>query len=289
MKRYFAGIDIGSTMTKVVIIDNDNDMISSVIGATGPEQRRLANKVMEEALDQIKLPFETITYVVATGYGRINVPFADKQITEISCHAKGVAFFFPDAKTIIDIGGQDSKGIKIDHNGRPVNFVMNDKCAAGSGRFLEVIANVLGITIEDMGKIGLEGKNPSQISNICTVFAEQEVVARLAEGVQLNDLVAGVLESLASRVTRMVKRIHLEREVVFTGGGAKNIGLIKALSDKIGYKVLVPPDPLLTGAIGAALLGRDIFSKAEKKGITVGTKDRVLKEVGLFGKNEPSE
>jgi len=287
MKRYFAGIDIGSTMTKVVIMDSD--IISSVIGPTGPEQRRLANKVMEKALDQIKLPFDDISYVVATGYGRINVPFADKQITEISCHAKGAAFFFPDAKTIIDIGGQDSKGIKIDHNGRPVNFVMNDKCAAGSGRFLEVIANVLGITIEDMGKIGLEGKNPSQISNICTVFAEQEVVARLAEGAQLNNLVAGVLESLANRVTRMVKRIHLEREVVFTGGGAKNIGLVKALSEKIGYKVLVPPDPLLTGAIGAALLGRDIFSKAEKKGIIVETKDRVLKEVGLFEKTEPAE
>lgn len=274
-------------MTKVVIMDSD--IISSVIGPTGPEQRRLANKVMEKALDQIKLPFDDISYVVATGYGRINVPFADKQITEISCHAKGAAFFFPDAKTIIDIGGQDSKGIKIDHNGRPVNFVMNDKCAAGSGRFLEVIANVLGITIEDMGKIGLEGKNPSQISNICTVFAEQEVVARLAEGAQLNNLVAGVLESLANRVTRMVKRIHLEREVVFTGGGAKNIGLVKALSEKIGYKVLVPPDPLLTGAIGAALLGRDIFSKAEKKGIIVETKDRVLKEVGLFEKTEPAE
>jgi len=287
MTRYFAGIDIGSTMTKVVIMDSD--IISSVIGPTGPEQRRLANKVMEKALDQIKLPFDDISYVVATGYGRINVPFADKQITEISCHAKGAAFFFPDAKTIIDIGGQDSKGIKIDHNGRPVNFVMNDKCAAGSGRFLEVIANVLGITIEDMGKIGLEGKNPSQISNICTVFAEQEVVARLAEGAQLNNLIAGVLESLANRVTRMVKRIHLEREVVFTGGGAKNIGLVKALSDKIGYEVLVPPDPLLTGAIGAALLGRDIFSKAEKKGIIVETKDRVLKEVGLFEKTELSE
>lgn len=280
MKRYFAGIDIGSTMTKVVIMDND--IISSVIGPTGPEQRRLANKVMEKALNQIKLPFDEITYVIATGYGRINVPFADKQITEISCHAKGVSFFFPDAKTIIDIGGQDSKGIKIDRDGRPVNFVMNDKCAAGSGRFLEVIANVLGITIEDMGQIGLEGKNPAQISNICTVFAEQEVVARLAEGVEVNDLVAGVLESLASRVIRMVKRIHLEREVVFTGGGAKNIGLVKALSDKIGYKVLVPPDPLLTGAVGAALLGKEIFERAQKKDAMPETKDRVLKEVDLF-------
>ena len=260
----------------------DNNIISSIIGPTGPEQRRLANKVMEKALNRIKLPFEDITYVVATGYGRINVPFADKQITEISCHAKGVVYFFPDARTVIDIGGQDSKGIKIDRNGRPVDFIMNDKCAAGSGRFLEVIANALGITIEEMGKTGLEGKNPAQISNICTVFAEQEVVSRLTEGVPVNDLVAGVLESLASRVTRMVKRIHLEKEIVITGGGAKNIGLVKALSDKLGYAALVPPEPLLTGAVGAALLGKDAFNKAIKKGVPLEIKDRSLKEVGLF-------
>ena len=260
----------------------DNNIISSIIGPTGPEQRRLANKVMEKALNRIKLPFEDITYVVATGYGRINVPFADKQITEISCHAKGVVYFFPDARTIIDIGGQDSKGIKIDRNGRPVDFIMNDKCAAGSGRFLEVIANALGITIEEMGETGLEGKNPAQISNICTVFAEQEVVSRLTEGVPVNDLVAGVLESLASRVTRMVKRIRLEKEIVITGGGAKNIGLVKALSDKLGYAALVPPEPLLTGAVGAALLGKDAFNKAIKKGVPLEIKDRSLKEVGLF-------
>jgi len=260
----------------------DNDIISSVIGPTGPEQRRLANKVMEKALNNIKLSFEDITYVVATGYGRINVPFADKQVTEISCHAKGAVYFFPDARTIIDIGGQDSKGIKIDPNGRPVDFIMNDKCAAGSGRFLEVIANALGITIEEMGKTGLEGKHPSQISNICTVFAEQEVVSRLTEGVPVNDLVAGVLESLASRVTRMVKRIHLEKEVVITGGGAKNIGLVKALSAKLGYTVLVPPEPLLTGAVGAALLGKHAVNKALKKGVSLDIKDRSLKKVELF-------
>ena len=149
MTEHFAGIDIGSTMTKVVIMNGR--IISSVIGPTGPEQRRLANKVMEEALRKADLPFTTITYVVATGYGRINVPFADKQITEISCHAKGVANFFPEAKTIIDIGGQDSKAIEMD-KGKPVDFVMNEKCAAGCGRFLEVMAEGLGITLEEMGE-----------------------------------------------------------------------------------------------------------------------------------------
>ena len=279
MSDYFAGIDIGSTMTKVVIM-NDG-IISSIIGPTGPEQRRLANRVMENALNQAGLPFEAITYLVATGYGRINVPFADKQVTEISCHAKGVAHLFPRCKTIIDIGGQDSKGITIAH-GRPTDFVMNDKCAAGTGRFLEVIAEALGITIEDLGGMALKSKQPAQISNICTVFAEQEVVARLAEGVPLNDLVAGILESLASRISRMVNRLKVANEVVITGGGAKNAGLVKALSDKLGYATLVPPEPLITGAVGAALLGKDIVQKAMKNGLPLQRKKRSLEEVKIL-------
>ena len=279
MSDYFAGIDIGSTMTKVVVM-NDG-IISSIIGPTGPEQRRLANKVMENALDQAGLPFEAITYLVATGYGRINVPFADKQVTEISCHAKGVAHLFPECRTIVDIGGQDSKGITIDH-GRPTDFVMNDKCAAGTGRFLEVIAEALGITIQDLGGMALKSNQPAQISNICTVFAEQEVVARLAEGVPLNDLVAGILESLASRISRMVKRLKVADEVVITGGGAKNAGLVKALSDKLGYATLVPPEPLITGAVGAALLGKDIVQKATKNGLPLERKKRSLKEIEIL-------
>lgn len=279
MSDYFAGIDIGSTMTKVVIM-NDG-IISSIIGPTGPEQRRLANRVMENALNQAGLPFEAITYLVATGYGRINVPFADKQVTEISCHAKGVAHLFPRCKTIIDIGGQDSKGITIDH-GRPTDFVMNDKCAAGTGRFLEVIAEALGITIQDLGGMALKSKQPAQISNICTVFAEQEVVARLAEGVPLNDLVAGILESLASRISRMVNRLKVANEVVITGGGAKNAGLVKALSNKLGYATLVPPEPLITGAVGAALLGKDIVQKATKNSLPPERKKRSLEEIEIL-------
>jgi predicted CoA-substrate-specific enzyme activase len=279
MSEYFAGIDIGSTMTKVVIMNKG--IISSIIGPTGPEQRRLANKVMERALKEVDLPFKAITYIVATGYGRINVPFADKQITEISCHAKGVASFFPEARTVIDIGGQDCKGIII-NSGKPIDFVMNDKCAAGTGRFLEIIADALGINIEKMGEIGLEGKNPAKISNICTVFAEQEVVARLAEGIPLNDLVAGILESLANRISRMVNRLQVAEEVVVTGGGAKNVGLVKALSDKLDYNIVVPPEPLLTGAVGAALLGKDIAHKALKNGLSLERKERSLKEIEIL-------
>jgi len=280
MPEYFAGIDIGSTMTKAVILDKE--IIAAVIGPTGPEQRRLANRVMEEALASARIPFESITYIVSTGYGRINVPFSDKQVTEISCHAKGVASLFPEARTIVDIGGQDSKAITIDATGRPTNFIMNDKCAAGSGRFIEVIADSLGLNLEDVGEISLQSRNPAQISNICTIWAQQEVAASLAKGVPVPDLMAGIHRSLADRIARMVKRLKVEKEVILTGGGGKNKGLVKALSEQLGCDLLVPPEPLITGALGAALLGKDIFDKAMKTNSPLETKQRVLEAVEIL-------
>jgi predicted CoA-substrate-specific enzyme activase len=279
MTDFFAGIDIGSTMTKVVIMKEG--VISSVIGPTGAEQRRLADRVMEKGLEQANLSFPSITYLVATGYGRLNVPFADKQVTEISCHAKGAAFFFPEAKTVIDIGGQDSKAINIE-NGRPVDFVMNDKCAAGSGRFLEIIADGLGITLEEMAELSLKSNHPIKIGNLCTVFAEQEVVGKLAEGAPLADLIAGIHEALASRVASMAKKLKVADDVVITGGGAKNRGLVKALSGILGHRLLVPSEPLLTGAVGGALLGRDIAQKARRNGRPLERKERSLREVDVF-------
>jgi predicted CoA-substrate-specific enzyme activase len=280
MNRYFAGIDIGSTITKAVIFEKE--IIAKVIGPTGPEQRRLANRVMEEVLRLSGLPFESITYIVSTGYGRINVPFADKQVTEISCHARGIAHLIPNARTVIDIGGQDSKAIKIDNSGKPTDFIMNDKCAAGSGRFIEVIADTLGLKLEEMGETSLRSRNPAQISNICTIWAQQEVASRLAEGAPVHDLVAGVHKSLADRVARMVTRIKVEREVVLTGGGAKNSGLTQALSQQLGCNLLVPPEPLITGALGAALLGKDIFEKSVRTGETLATKPRRLEVVKIL-------
>jgi len=277
--QYFAGVDLGSTMTKVVIMNQA--MLTSVIGPTGPEHRKLANLVMEEALAKAKLPFDDITYVVATGYGRINVPFADKQITEISCHARGVGYLLPEARTVIDIGGQDSKGIKLS-NGRAVDFVMNDKCAAGTGRFLEVAAEGLGVKLEDMGRLSLAAENKVEISSTCTVFAAQEVVTKLSEGVPLPDIIAGLHEAIATRIYGMVRRLKIEREVALTGGGAKNIGLVKALEAKLGFPVLVPPEPLLTGAIGAALLGKDTVEQAAEKGIPLVRNERRLQEATLF-------
>lgn len=280
MTPYYAGIDIGSTMTKAVILDKG--IVASVVGPTGPEQRRLANKVMEEALKRASLSFSRLTFIVATGYGRINVPFADRQFTEITCHARGIVHLFPQARTIIDIGGQDVKGIKIDASGKIVDFVMNDKCAAGSGRFIEVIAETLGVPLEGVGELSLQSLRPATISNLCTIYAQQEVAASLAEGVPLSDLLAGVHLSLADRICRMVNRLKVEDSVIVTGGGAKNRGLLRALSEMLGHRLLVPEEPLITGALGAALLGRDLVERARKNNSPLQTKARVFKEVEIL-------
>lgn len=280
MPSHFAGIDVGSTMTKVVILGND--LMTSVIGPTGPEQRRLANQVMEEALRRAGLPFEAITYVVATGYGRINVPFADKQVTEITCHAKAVSSLFPKAKILIDIGGQDVKAIRVDAAGKVVDFVMNDKCAAGSGRFIEVIADSLGLTLDQASEISLQSEHPATISSLCTIWAQQEVASRLAEGVAIADLLAGVHRSLAERICGMVRRLKVEEGIVVTGGGGKNRGLLKALAEQLGHEIWVPSEPLITGALGAAFLGKEIAEAAEKKGAPLLTRERVLEEVEIL-------
>lgn len=279
MDVYVAGVDIGSTMTKVVV--HSGTILAAIIGPTGPEHRRTAYKVMLEALAQAKISLDDLTYVVATGYGRLNVPFADKQITEITCHARGVSSMFPNVRTAIDIGGQDCKGIKI-ANGKVINFVMNDKCAAGTGRFLEVIAEALGVRVEKMGELSLRARTIPKISSTCTVFAEQEVISWLAMDTKVEDILAGIHEAIATRVHGMAQRVKIEREVVVTGGCAKNVGLVKALERKIGYSVLVPAEPLLTGAIGAALIGEEIARQAIDKGIPILRAERRLAEVTFF-------
>jgi len=276
---YFAGVDIGSTMTKVVIVGDGIE--ASLIGPTGPEHRKLANRVMEEALGQARLPFEDLSYIVATGYGRINVPFADRQITEITCHAKGLHSLLPSVKTVVDIGGQDSKGIKI-QNGKVMNFVMNDKCAAGTGRFLEIIADSLGVPLEKIGELSLTAQKIAAVSSTCTVFAEQEVISRLAGGEPIANLMAGIHDAIATRVYSLVKKLNVEPDIAITGGGAKNIGLVKALESKFGCPLLIPPEPLITGALGAALMGRDIFLKYAAEGQKPTRSGRKLDEATFF-------
>jgi predicted CoA-substrate-specific enzyme activase len=268
-------------MTKVVIMDQDGRILSLAIRRTGPEHRRLANEVMAQALEQANTSLNEAIYVVATGYGRMSVPFADRQVTELTCHAKGVTSIFPNVRLAIDIGGQDSKGLKI-KEGRILDFVMNDKCAAGTGRFLDIIGKTLGLKVEDLGTISLKSTAKVRVSNICTFFAQQEIVSHLSRGVPIEDVVAGLVDALAGRVARMVERLKPEPDVVLTGGVAKNIGVAKALEEHLGCRVLIPTEPLLTGAIGAALVGKEIALKTIARGEPIGARDRRLGEVTFF-------
>jgi len=286
MKRgneiYFAGLDIGSTMTKAVILDEGEEIVNYVLGPTGPEHRRLANMVMEEVLNKPGLLIDNVAYIVATGYGRINVPFADAQVTEITCHARGIIKLFPEVSTIIDIGGQDCKGIRV-KDGKVANFVMNDKCAAGTGRFLEIIAETLGIKVSEMGDLSLNAKEKVRISNICTVFAVQEIMAYSAKGIPHENIVAGLHEGLATRICNMARRIGITKEVVITGGGGKNKGLVREIDDHLEIETLQSFEPLISGALGASLLAKEMAHKQLEKGKSLPLKERSLKEVRLFG------
>jgi len=268
-------------MTKVVVIDGSDKVLASVVRHTGAEHRRLANLVMEEALGQAAVAIDDITYIIATGYGRISVPFADKQVTELTCHARGVAFFFPKVRTAIDIGGQDAKAMKV-KDGKLTDFVMSDKCAAGTGRFLEVIAQALGLKLDELGPLSLKSTRKVPVSNICTVFAQQEVVNHLSEGTALEDVVAGLHDAIAGRVARMARRLKVEPDVVFTGGVAKNVGVVKALEDNLGCPVLVPSEPLLSGALGAALTARETVAKLQAQGTFAPVKGRKLEAATFF-------
>jgi len=277
---YFAGLDIGSTMTKAVIIDGDERLIGKLVVQTGPEHRRLANKVMVDLLAQAGLALSEVSYLVATGYGRVNVPFADAQTTELTCHAKGVHHLFPSAATAIDVGGQDAKGLRI-KGGRMVNFVMNDKCAAGTGRFLEVLAESMNLRLDELGPTSLRATRSMPVGITCTIFAQQEIVSQLCAGIPVEEIIAGVHDAIATRIVRMTRLIGIEPDVVLTGGVAKNMGFVKAVEKHLGRSLLIPEDSFITGALGAALVARAKFSKESKAG-TYRKKDRVLREATFF-------
>lgn len=269
-------------MTKVIIINEDEKICSSITGPTGPEHRHLANDVMKQALTKGGITFNDINYCIATGYGRINVPFADRQITELTCHAKGVASFFPEVKTAIDIGGQDSKGMKIE-NGKLIDFVMNDKCAAGTGRFLEVLSQTLNLKVEDLGAISMRSKKRVTISSICTIFAEQEVISQISNGKPIEDIISGLHYAIADRVVRMVKRLKIKPDVVLTGGVAMNTGVQKAVSDLVGCEVHVHENPLISGAMGAAILGKEFVEKSLSKNEPIARKNLNLdNDISLY-------
>ena len=253
------GVDVGAATAEAVIFENSH-MISYSILPTGPSVKIIAEKAFKHALDKTKLSVSTFDYVVSTGWGRYSVPFADRTVTEIICHGKGSKFLIPSTRTVVDIGGQDSKVISLDENGNVSNFVMNDKCAAGTGRFLEVMANVLEVPLEDMGEISLASQNPCSVSSTCTVFAETEMVSLRAEGKERDDLIAGIHNSIASRVYVLGKSLGYTKDIVFTGGVAKNIGVKKALERLIGIEMLLPAESQIVGAIGAALIAQEAIA-----------------------------
>ena len=255
-RLFFAGIDIGSTMSKAVIVDASGVVQAYVVGPTGAEHRRRANKVMEDVMLKAGIKLDEVAYIISTGYGRVSVPFADKQVTELTCHARGVSTLFPDVRTAIDIGGQDAKVLKI-KNGRLTDFLTNEKCAAGTGRFLEVAADTLGLELNEMGRISLQTDTPVKINSLCTIFAQQEIISRLSEGQPLADILAGVYIAVTTRVVKLARQLKVEPPVVFTGGVAKNVGMVKAMETVLSMPIMVPEEPLITGALGAAILARD--------------------------------
>lgn len=249
---YTLGVDIGSTASKAVIIKNGKEIIVKEIidvgaGTSGP------SRVTDEILKKSNLKLEKIANIVVTGYGRKNYTFSKNQISELSCHTKGVHYIFPDVRTIIDIGGQDAKVIKVNKDGKMYNFVMNDKCAAGTGRFLDVMAKILEVNINDMGKMGILSENPCEISSTCTVFAESEVISRLSNNISIKDIIAGINKSVATKVATLARRNGIENTVVMTGGVAQNIGVIKAMEKELKTTIKTSPLAQFTGALGAAL------------------------------------
>ena len=257
-KGYFAGIDSGSTSTDVVILDKDQNIVTGIILPTGAGAAIGAERALEEALKDAGLQRGDIDAMVTTGYGRTAISDGDKSITEITCHARGAHFLNPEVRTVIDIGGQDSKVIRLDENGAVANFVMNDKCAAGTGRFLEMMARTMEMSLDDMGKAGLSYKEDITISSMCTVFAESEVVSLIAQNKATDDIVHGLNKAVASKTAALAKRVGGEERYMMTGGVSKNQGLVKTLEEKLGTKLVISDKAQLCGALGAALFAADM-------------------------------
>jgi predicted CoA-substrate-specific enzyme activase len=250
---YVIGIDIGSGFSKAVVCEN-RVVLSSAVVPSGGNYGEAASRVAKAALEGAGLSMADISFTAATGYGAEAVAFADRSATDISCHAAGIHHLFPSVRTVIDIGAQFSKAISLDGKGRITNFVLNEKCAGGSGKFLQLIARILHMKLEDIGELSLTATRPVQFTTGCAVFAESEAVSRIAEGALPADILAGVHMAMASKIVNLVTRVGLARDCAATGGGAKDRGLVRTLGSELGVEVLVPEEPQVSAALGAALL-----------------------------------
>jgi predicted CoA-substrate-specific enzyme activase len=247
------GIDIGSITAKGALFSEGKILNTKVI-FTGYNVDSAGKRILEELLELSGIERDNVDKIVSTGYGRKSVAFADKVITEITCHGAGAHYTNPEVRTVIDVGGQDSKALSIDEEGRVKDFAMNDKCAAGTGRFLEVMARALEADLDKFGEISLLSEKPSKISSLCTVFAESEVISLISKGETRENIIAGIHESVAARVAALSNRVGVQQPVMMTGGVAKNIGLVKALENKLSTPIIVSESAQENGAIGAAVL-----------------------------------
>ena len=249
------GIDVGSITAKAAVV-RDGALISDKLILTGFNARHAGEQVFDTIIDDLGIEASSIDKIISTGYGRNSVAIADRAVTEITCHAMGAHHLNPAVRSVIDIGGQDSKAIALDETGSVKDFAMNDKCAAGTGRFLEVMAKALEVELDHFGQFSINADQPAKISSLCTVFAESEVISLISKGEKRENIIAGIHESIAARVAAMASRTGLKAPIMMTGGVAKNIGVVKALEKKLGQPIEVSPLSQLTGAIGAALLAQ---------------------------------
>ncbi len=251
--RFAAGVDVGSTQTKAVIMDEGRRIRARALVPTGANVARAAESGFLQACREAGLEPREIGFVVGTGYGRYKIAFGNAQMTEITCHARGAHFVFPKTRTVIDMGGQDTKAISVSEGGEVRDFVMNDKCAAGTGRFLSNAADVVGLSLDDIGPLSLTSNQPVRIATVCTVFVESDILSYLAQGKKIEDIMCGVHQAIAKRTVSLARRTAIEPEVTLTGGVARNIGMVRALEEVLGVKLNVSPDSHYMGAIGAAL------------------------------------
>jgi predicted CoA-substrate-specific enzyme activase len=254
---YSAGVDVGSTQTKAIVINEARQIVGRALIDTGANVIQAAENAYTLALENGGIREEEVEYVIGTGYGRYKVTFGNTQVTEISCHARGAAHMFPATRTVLDMGGQDTKAIRVGPNGEIIDFCMNDKCAAGTGRFLGAASSALEIPLSNLGPTAMKAERPVRISTTCTVFAESEVLSWLGKGKKIEDILMGVHQSIAKRSIGLMRRVGIEDQVTFTGGVAKNIGMIYALEDNLGIQLNVSDDSHFMGALGAALFAMD--------------------------------
>ncbi len=274
---YGAGVDVGSTQTKAVIVDERRRVVARALIDTGANVSRAAETAFLEACRAAGLDRGAVGYVVGTGYGRYKVTFGDTQITEITCHARGAHALFPRTRTVIDMGGQDTKAIKVGPDGAVLDFAMNDKCAAGTGRFLSAAADVTGLTLDEIGPRALRARNPVRLTSVCTVFVESDIMSYLAQKKSVEDILGGVHKAIATRTMALVRRVGVEDEVTFTGGVSRNVGMVRALEAVLGRPVNVSEEGHFMGALGAALFALERAEAASRERAAAGA---AAQEVG---------